>query len=755
MKLSDNEIRDITKLLEEGRTLPDKYRFILFGDDRELELVWNGKTSDVTNVILPFQTIEHIDEPRPEEAICRQQFDMFDKSGRQLKGWANKLIWGDNKFILSSLKNGPLREEIEEQGGIKLIYIDPPFDVGADFKVKIGIGDETLSKEANVLEEIAYRDTWGKGADSYLTMICERLFLMRELLESNGILCVHIGPQVSHFVKIILDQLFGSEKLLNEIVWQRRLGQSNTDRNKMGVVTESIFVYAKSENYTYNPQFSKEEAEKYIKERYTKRDNQGRQYKTDNLGNPAYRPNLIYEYKGHKPPPNGWAVSLERMKKMDQEGRLEFPAKTGGRLMRRQFLDEWKGKPIQSLWHDIPPINSQAEERLGYDTQKPEKLLNRIIQMFSSPTDLVADFFCGSGSTLAAAEKLERKWIGSDLGKFAIHTTRKRLINVQRKLKTEGKDYRAFEVLNLGRYERQYFVSGMPEIDKKVQTQKDTNREIAFNNLILQAYEGESISGFRTFRGKKKDRIIAIGPANLPVSRLFVEAVIQECVEKGITKVDLLSFEFEMGLFPNMQDNAASKGVDLVIKHIPKEVFDKRAVDKGEAKFHDVAYIEVVPSIKGNTVGISLTNYSVFYTQGSAVDTEKNLKNGRAAIVVDNGQVIKLSKDKNGMNNPREVLTKNWHDWIDYWSIDFDFESKKEIIQIKDAKAGETKDVWTGDYIFENEWQSFRTRQDRSLELQSAYWECSPGRRRIAIKVIDIFGNDTMKIIPVTIGGKV
>ena len=121
MKLSDNEIRDITKLLEEGKTLPDKYRFMLFGDDRELELVWNGKTSDVTNVVLPFQTIEHIDEPRPE-SVRNQQLDIFDTSGRQLKGWTNKLIWGDNKFILSSLKNGPLREQIEEQGGIKLIY---------------------------------------------------------------------------------------------------------------------------------------------------------------------------------------------------------------------------------------------------------------------------------------------------------------------------------------------------------------------------------------------------------------------------------------------------------------------------------------------------------------------------------------------------------------------------------------------------------------------------------------------------------
>ena len=175
MKLPDNEIRDITKLLEEGKPLPDKYRFTLFGQERDLELVWNGKTNEVTNVVLPFQTIEHVDEPRPED-FRQEQSDMFDLgTGRQLKGWTNKLIWGDNKHILSSLKGGPLREEIEEQGGIKLIYIDPPFDVGADFTMDIEIGDETLEKEPGVLEEIAYRDTWGKGQDSFLQMIYEPL----------------------------------------------------------------------------------------------------------------------------------------------------------------------------------------------------------------------------------------------------------------------------------------------------------------------------------------------------------------------------------------------------------------------------------------------------------------------------------------------------------------------------------------------------------------------------------------------------
>ena len=196
MKLTDNEKREILKLIEADKPLPDKYRFMLFDDKREVELVWNGKTSEVTNIVLPFQVIEQVDEPRSE--ATKKKYPLFeaagiylDSRGRQLKGWTNKLIWGDNKLILSSLKNGHIRDEIEKAGGIKLIYIDPPFDVGADFSMDIEIGDDTFTKKPNVLEELAYRDTWGKGADSFIAMIYERLVLMRDLLAEDGSIYVH------------------------------------------------------------------------------------------------------------------------------------------------------------------------------------------------------------------------------------------------------------------------------------------------------------------------------------------------------------------------------------------------------------------------------------------------------------------------------------------------------------------------------------------------------------------------------------
>ncbi len=205
-----------------------------------------------------------------------------------------------------------------------------------------------------------------------------------------------------------MDEIFGVSHFVNEIVWKRRLGQSNINRKKMGVITDSIFVYVKSDGYTFNPQFTMEGSEEYIKERYRYRTPEGRIYKLDNLGNVGYRPNLIYEYKGCKPPTNGWAVSLERMKQMDKEGRLEFPKKPGGRLMRRQFLDEWKGKPIQSLWDDIPPINSQAVERIGFPTQKPEKLLARMIEVSSNEGRPCSGFVLRFRHSISCSRKIKQ-----------------------------------------------------------------------------------------------------------------------------------------------------------------------------------------------------------------------------------------------------------------------------------------------------------------------------------------------------------
>ena len=737
-RLTEQEQQEIVRFIEADRPLPEKYRFLLFEDKREVELVWNGKTSEVCNIVLPFQVIEQVDEPRAEKDT-RLQMDLFslDARGRQLKGWTNKLIWGDNKLILSSLKNGPLREEIEKQGGIKLMAIDPPFDVGADFSMDIEIGGDTFTKKPNILEEIAYRDTWGKGADSFIAMIYERLVLMRDLLAEDGSIYVHCDWRVNAFIRNVLDEIFGSNCFLNQISWKRTpfAGSSKARANKFPINQDYILLYSKSpDDYVFHQQYV-DYSDEY-KERFKYKDSVG-----------YYRKTLLKTYSQR---------TEEELKKQD---RWIEPGKPGSYPSYKQYRHESKGKQIEDIWTDVNSANPMADERVDYPTQKPEALLDRIIKASSNEGDLIADFFCGSGTAAAVAEKLGRKWIVSDLGKFAIHTTRKRLIGVQRQLKAEGKDYRAFEILNLGKYERQHYIGVNPNLREAEQQKQLEEKEAAFVDLILRAYRAEKTEGFAAFHGKKAGRLVAVGPVNLPVTRLFVEEIILECRKKHITRVDILGFEFEMGLFPNVLDEARAKGIDIAPKYIPAEVFDKRAVEKNQVVFHDVAAIEVKPLVKEGkkgqpaTVAVELTDFSVFYSQDSIANAEAAIKNKGSRIVVEKGQIVKVSKDAHGIVT-REVLTKNWTDWIDYWAVDFNFENKREIIRVKNEESGEWEERWTGDYIFENEWQSFRTKKDRSLELKSVFHECTPGRRKIAVKVVDIFGNDTMTIVDVSVGGK-
>ena len=230
MQLTDKEKEEIKSYVDRGEPLPDKYRFALFKEPHEAELTWPGKTHEVTNVVLPFQSIEQIDEPRAETAATGADLFTLDRAtGRQSGGWTNKLIWGDNKLVLSSLKNGPLRREIENAGGLKLVYIDPPFDVGTDFSFTLEVGGELLTKEPSVLEDIAYRDTWGRGADSYLSMMHERLSLIKSLMHPDGSIYVHCDWRMNSALRLLLDEIFVHFE--NQISWNKvgyRGGCSNT-----------------------------------------------------------------------------------------------------------------------------------------------------------------------------------------------------------------------------------------------------------------------------------------------------------------------------------------------------------------------------------------------------------------------------------------------------------------------------------------------------------------------------------------------
>ena len=516
--------------------------------------------------------------------------------------------------------------------------------------------------------------------------------------------------------------------------------------NQFGRCTDHILSYSKTDtkqfNYVYTPY-----TQDYIDYNFNYTDNRGR-FRRQPIG----------------------TRSAESVKRLNDEGRILTTE--SGKLYLKQYLHESEGVALSDLWTDIQDLRrkgSMSEEDTKYATQKPESLLERILKASSNEGDLVADFFCGSGTTAAVAEKLGRKWIATDLGKFGIHTTRKRLIGVQRELKTSGKSFRAFEVLNLGRYERQAYLNVSGRLTGKKREQALAKKENDFRELILKAYKAEPLSESGFFHGKQGGRLVVIGPINLPVGRLFVEEIVMESRKRGATRVDILAFEFEMGLFPAVLEEAKSKGIDLAPKTIPPEVFDRRAVERGQVRFHDVAYIEVTPRVdKQNPLllTVELSDFSVYYSQGIAESIAAELKEGKSEVVCEQGQLIKLNKDKEGVVT-RDVLTKKWTDWVDYWAIDFDYESRKEIIKVAKnmgvegalpgaadtAEFLDFEERWTGAYIFENEWQSFRTRKDRDLELVSAtHTYDKPGRYTVAVKVIDIFGNDTMSLIAVTVG---
>ena len=634
----------------------------------------------------PFRRWSIVDEPRAE---THAQGDLFDSRGRQMQGWTNKLIWGDNKLILSSLKAGALRKQIEDAGGLKLIYIDPPFDVGADFSMDIEIGGETFHKEPNLLEQIAYRDTWGRGADSFISMIYERLILMRDLMTEDASIYVHCDWRVNSLIRCVLDEVFGSGCFEAEIIWKA----TNTHPNNKtyGSVHQSIFFYRKSESFFFETQYS-EYDEEYIETYYNRIcDKTGKLFQSaDLVGHKGVNP--IYEWKGISRP---WRFPRHRLDELESEGKIFWTSNEFPRLKR--YLDDAKGMPASSLWIDksVRNIRSWDSEDQGYATQKPESVLERIIRASSTENALVADFFCGSGTMAAVAERLGRKWIATDLGKFAIHTTRKRLIGVQRELKTAGKDFRAFEVLNLGRYERQAYLNVGGRLTGAQKAQALAQKESEFRELILRAYKatpfggtdgGQAQDGF--FHGARNGRLVVIGPINLPVGRLFVEEVILESRKRSVSRVDILAFEFEMGLFPAVLDEARGKGLDLAPKYIPAEVFDKRAVDRGQVVFHDVSFVEATPRYEKRNkfaLQIELTDFSVYYTQGAAEAAIAAMKEGKSEVLCEQGQLYKATKGKDGIVK-KERLTKHWTDWVDYWAVDFDYMSRREIIRVRQGE---------------------------------------------------------------------
>jgi len=661
------------------------------------ELVWdgkyiNGKRQTPVRVALPFQTIETVNESAADR---RKTLELF--SAGQTTAWRNRLIWGDNKFVLPSLLP-------EFSGQVDLIYIDPPFTTGQDFSftAMIPANDEyeqdeptVFIKEPSILEQKAYRDTWGKGVDSYLQMLYERLSLSQELLSDRGSIYLHCDWHVGHYIKALMDELFGEDNFRNEIIWKRKGGSANP-QNRLGVVTDSIFWYSKTDKIIFNPQFTKEsdESKKYVEERFNRTDEKGRRFMDSPLVSPNPRPNLTYSYKGYAPPPNGWSISKEVMERWDKDGKLLFPADKSKRLRRKIFLDEYIGQPVQNLWNDIYVINSQSKEFVGYDTQKPESLLERIIKFSSDEGSLVVDFFCGSGTTGTVAERLGRRWVMCDLSRFAIHTARKRLLS------TLG--IQPFSVQNLGKYERQAWQSSEFKANGE-STELKHQQESAYRRFILDLYHATPATGHVWLHGVKASRMVHVGAVDAPVTLSDIRAVAREVWkasngsgEGRKAAADILGWEFAFELNETARQIAAESRVDVAFKKIPREVLEKKAVEQGDIKFFELGALSVGSKLKKQEVTIELTDF-VIPIDDVPEDARKSIK--------------------------------HWSQMIDYWAVDWDFK----------------------DDTFHNQWQSYRTRQDPKLELKANYDYSEPGEYKVMVKVIDILGNDTTKTLDIKV----
>jgi adenine-specific DNA-methyltransferase len=626
-----------------------------YDSDKFVELIWSGKYDEfkkgnripIEMPNLEFQRVETINQPRIKGGV-QQTLAGVNWPENYPKDWKNLLIWGDNKLVMSSLiKHG-------FAGKINLIYIDPPFFTGADFSFKVKVGNEEVTKEQSIIEERAYRDTWSGGIASYLRYMYERLVLMRELLAENGSILVHLDWHVGHYVKIMMDEIFGYNNFLNEIVWAYRTGGAPAKEPGFSRKHDIILYYSKSDKTKFNK----------LKER------------------------VYYEKPFFNP-------------LKDKEGRYYAD------VILRDVLENEINLVIDNriLKINVKPVINVSAERLDFDTQKPEGLLQILIMATTEPGDIVADFFCGSGTTGVVAEKLGRRWIMCDLSKYAIHLTRKRLLNIHesKDLMDENKKYgkpaRPFEIWNIGNYEIIYW----------------KEKEDEYLTFMLNLYGAKPLTGgFKYLHGVKSGRIVHVGSLNAPVTMDEIERVVLECKTNGFTKADILGWEWAYEVnelakelakkngidlrliqIPSINEiKSALTGFDLKLLKIPDQIIEKEL--RPHIRFYEVAYLEIDVNVKNKEVSLRITDFQI-----------------------PPSEELEKIKDK----------IKNFSDLIDYWAVDWDYDG----------------------ITFRNQWQSYRMKNNNKIELCAKHNYSESGKYKIMVKVVDVFGNDTNKIIEVDV----
>ena len=499
-----------------------------------------------------------------------------------------------------------------------------------------------------------------------------------------------------------MDEVFGPQAFVNQIVWKRQSAKSGAFQGmrQYGRIHEVIFLYTRSDEWTWNSQFLSYD-EEYTEGFYRFVDQEtGRRFRLSDLTAAGHRrgdsgqPLTINGEVVQPAPGRHWALGLKAGESVQQAlDRLlldnRIVHRSGGMPQYKRFLDEMPGVVLQDVWTDIRPVPPQSAERFNYATQKPEALIERMIKTSSNEGDIVLDCFCGSGTTPAVAEKLGRRWIAADLGRFAIHTTRKRLLSIP--------GVKPFVVQNLGKYERQLWQSA------EFGEQADA-RALAYRQFILDLYRAQQITGYTWLHGLKAGRLVHVGSVDAPISPGDVSQMALELRRMqgsgadapSTNGIDVLGWDFAFELNEVAKQQAALANVDVRFVRIPREVLEKRAVEQGDIRFFELAALSVDLALKGKTVTLTLTDF-----------------------------VIPLDDVPDDV---RRAVT-NWAQWIDYWAVDWDNKTD----------------------TFHNQWQTYRTRQNRDLQKSISHTYDQPGTYTVVVKVIDLLGNDTTKTLSVEV----
>ncbi len=627
---------------------------------------------------IEFQTAEMVIPNPSRNGATLPSFSTSLSETRIDKTRANRLIWGDNLLAMQALLSSGY------EGKIKLIYIDPPFWTGEDYYANVTIGGEEVRKSPSIIERLAYKDIWGSGVDSYLDMLYPRLQLMRRLLTDDGALFLHCDYHVGHYVKVLMDAIFGRDNFRNEIHVKRirKNVQEFETVKRLNVANDSILFYTKSENCRIR----------------TPTIPAGKEERWHEFSAAGLRTGMDYELFGHKPPPGGhWRWTKERAEDAIRQGILRPNPKRG----RPEYLVTTTHVVLTSVWDDISAYSFTT----GFPTEKSEKLLTRILEMASNQGDLVADFFCGSGTTLVAAESTGRRWLGCDFSKTAIQIARNRLVH---------ENARPFLLENIGNYQRQLIYLAHARI-YEMQT------------IVLKLYGATPRTDLPDMGVRRgEDGIYELVHVGYP-DRLVTAKKVSELAQlaedldgQGYDRLVILGWDYEYNfeeLFEERKRSLKTRWTtDVKLKSIPPEVYDYLRKAKAEEDieplqqkihFHDKPFLKLIPPLVqrqgiGHVVTVGIEKYALF---------DYPIENPK--------QKMELM----------ELLKKDPLIIIDYWAIDWNYDG----------------------VTFRSTWQAFRNsgRQPGVVPKSASQLIEDRGARDVAIRVVDVFGNDaanTLKI---------